>query len=172
MKISILYASQTGNTEKAAGFIREGILSAGDIDVRLINLLGSQSPEPVLAAADSSFMKESAAVIIGTPTYSASMAWQIKKWFDTDKSVRLAGKLGAAFATANFIHGGADSAISDILRHMLVKGMVVYSSGGGFGLPIIHLGPVAIESELDSFQELFTIFGKRVADKAIELFKE
>lgn len=163
MKIAILYVSQSGYTEKAAGLIREGILSAGKIDVKLLNIV-DESP------LDTEFLKESSAVIIGTPTYAANMAWQLKKWFDTDKSIKLAGKLGSAFATANFIHGGPDIAIANVLQHMLVKGMVVYSSGTGCGAPIIHLGPVAIASEFDRSAELFVVFGKRIAEKALELF--
>jgi NAD(P)H dehydrogenase (quinone) len=163
MKISILYVSETGCTGKAAGLIKEGILSAGDFEVRLMNIIGSQSPDP-------DFLKASDAVIIGTPTYAANMAWQLKKWFDTDRSVKLAGKLGAAFATANFIHGGADIAIADVLHHQLVKGMVVYSSGSGCGMPIIHLGPVAIAGEFDKSHDLFVTFGRRVAEKAQQLF--
>jgi NAD(P)H dehydrogenase (quinone) len=163
MKITVLYVSCSGNTEKAAELIKEGILQAGNIDVRLMNIV---SEDPL----DAEFLKDSAAVIIGTPTYAASLSWQLKKWFDTDKSVKLAGKLGAAFATANYVYGGADIAIADILHGMLVKGMVVYSSGGGCGAPIIHLGPVAITSEFDKSRDLFEIFGKRVAEKALELF--
>jgi NAD(P)H dehydrogenase (quinone) len=165
MKISILYVSETGYTEKAAGLIKEGILGAGAIDVKLMNIIGDQASDP-------EFLKESAAVIIGTPTYAANMAWQLKKWFDTDRSVMLAGKLGAAFATANYVHGGADIAIADVLHHQLVKGLVVYSSGGGCGMPIIHLGPVAIASEFDKSRDLFVTFGRRVADKVQELFAE
>lgn len=163
MKISILYFSQTGNTEKAAGLIRDGILSIGNIDVKLMSIAGE---EPL----DTAFLKESAAVVIGTPTYSANMSWQLKKWFDTDKTVKLAGKLGAAFATANFVQGGPDIAIADVLHHMLVKGMVVYSSGAGCGMPFIHLGPIAIASEFDKSSDLFVTFGKRIAEKTMDLF--
>lgn len=164
MKISILYASKSGNTEKAACFIKEGILASGDIDVKLMNLLNDD-------AVDAEFIKESSAVIVGTPTYSGNMAWQLKKWFDTDRSVNLSDKLGAAFATANYIQGGADIALSQILHHMLVKGMLVYSSGTGKGAPLLHLGPVAIKGDNDASKDLFTVFGKRIAEKALEIFK-
>ncbi|UOO38229.1 flavodoxin family protein [Oscillospiraceae bacterium CM] len=163
MRISILYVSQSGNTEKAAGFIREGIQLAGSVDVKLMNLSNE-------GALDAEFVKDSAAVIIGTPTYAAGMAWQLKKWLDTDRSVNLSGKLGAAFSTANFVHGGADVAIADVLHHLLVKGMLVYSSGAGCGKPIIHLGPVAIAGALDNTRDLFVTFGRRVAEKALALF--
>lgn len=164
MKISILYVSKSGNTEKAAEYIREGVLElgAGSIDVKLMNL----SDEDYL---DTEFLKESAAVIIGTPTYSGSMAWQLKKWFDTDNS-NLAGKLGAAFATAKYVQGGPGIAIDSVLQHMLVKGMLVYSSGTGCGLPYIHYGPIAFKNELEKSKDIFFTFGTRIAEKAIELF--
>ena len=163
MKITVLFVSKSGNTEKAAELIKQGIQSTGDIEVKLMNLLSEET-------VDAQFIQDSSALIVGTPTYMADMAWQLKKWFDTDRSVKLSGKLGAAFATANFVHGGPDIAIYDVLKNMLVKGMVVYSSGSGCGAPIIHLGPVAIANELDKTKELFEIFGKRVAEKATELF--
>ncbi len=163
MKISILYVSCSGNTEKTAGYIKEGLCQAGDIDVRLIKINGD---EPI----DTAFVQESDAVIIGTPAYSATMSWQLKKWFDTDKSVKLSGKLGGAFSTARYIHGGGDMAVQDVLHHLLCKGMVVYSSGNAFGHPVIHVGPVAIEGKLEESRELFELYGKRFGEKALELF--
>ncbi len=163
MKITILYVSVTGNTEKAAGFIKEGMLEAGDVDVRLMNLVGD-------VPVDTDFVQDSDAVVFGSPAYVATMCWQLKKWLDTDRSIKLAGKLGAAFATENFVYGGGDIAVSEILRHLLVKGMLAYSSGGGCGAPIIHVGPVCVSAELDNNQDLYKIFGKRVAEKALELF--
>jgi NAD(P)H dehydrogenase (quinone) len=163
MKIAIVYFSKTGNTEKAALLIRDGILRAGEFEVRLMNI-GEEG------RVDAEFLTESSAVILGTPTYVANMAWQLKKWFDTERNVKLAGKLGAAFATANFVHGGPDLAIADILHHCLVKGMVVYSSGAGCGAPFIHLGPVAVTGEEVQSRDLFITFGKRIAEKALQLF--
>ena len=163
MKITIMYMSSSGNTEKSAEFIRDGILQVGDIDVKLMNIISEDN-------LDVDFIKESAAVIFGTPTYVASMCWQLKKWFDTTLSDLLAGKLGGAFATALYIQGGADIAITSVLQHLLVKGMVIYSSGAGCGAPFIHLGPVAMANELDKSKDLFTIFGTRFAEKAMELY--
>ena len=163
MKMTVLYVSVTGNTEKMAGYIREGIRQAGDIEVKLMNLLQEE-------ALDKDFINQSSAVIIGTPTYVADMCWQLKQWFDTDWSCDLGGKLGAAFATANVMHGGPDQAITNVLKHMLVKGMLVYSSGAGCGRPFIHLGPIGIRDSLDETGGLFRLFGKRVAEKALALF--
>ena len=99
------------------------------------------------------------------------MSWQMKKWFDTDWNCHLSGKLGAAFATANALHGGADLALLGLVNHMLVKGMLAYSSGAGCGRPFIHLGPVALRGELEKKKDLFVLFGKRIAEKSIELFE-
>ncbi|UWG97595.1 MAG: flavodoxin family protein [Candidatus Dehalobacter alkaniphilus] len=164
MKITVLYVSVTGNTEKMAGYIEEGIEETGCVEVRLMNLAQEET-------MDYGFIEDSKAVIIGTPAYVADMCWQLKKWFDTDWNCSLAGKLGAAFATANCMHGGADLAISSVLSHMLVKGMLVYSSGMGCGRPFIHLGPVALRDDLEGKKELFQLFGRRVAEKAVELFR-
>ena len=116
MKISILYVSCTGNTEKMAAYIKEGLLSAGDLDVKLMKLNGD---EPL----DAGFITDSRAVIVGTPAYAAAMSWELKKWFDTDRSVKLAGKLGGAFATARYVHGGGDMAVQDTIHHLLCKGI-------------------------------------------------
>jgi NAD(P)H dehydrogenase (quinone) len=114
MNISILYFSETGNTERMAGYIAEGIRSVGNAETRLINLAGKNEE-------DVAFLKESKAVIFGTPTYAASMCWQMKQFFDTDWNCDLAGKLGAVFATANCLHGGADVALLSVIGHLLVK---------------------------------------------------
>jgi len=164
MKITILYVSITGNTEKAAGYIQEGISAVNNIEVRLMNLAREET-------LDYDFINESKAIIFGTPTYVANMSWQMKKWFDTDWNCHLSGKLGAAFATANALHGGADIALLSLVNHMLVKGMLAYSSGAGCGRPFIHLGPIALRDELDKKKDLFVLFGKRIATKAVELFE-
>lgn len=163
MRISIIYYSQTSNTEKAAAFIAEGIREEADIEVKLMNIADPLN-------VDAKFVNESAAVIFGTPTYVASMCWQLKKWFDEDWNCKLSGKVGAVFATANSMSGGADVAILHVISHLLVKGMLAYSSGAGCGRPYIHLGPIALRDELDAKKEMFMLFGKRVAQKAAELF--
>lgn len=165
MKITILYVSITGNTEKMAAYIKEGICENDNIEVRLMNITREET-------IDFDYLKDSETVIIGTPVYVADMSWQLKKWFDTVGNCDLSNKLGAAFATAGSLHGGADVAISSILSHMLVRGMLVYSSGMGCGRPYIHLGPVALKENLEGKRELFQLFGKRIANKSLELFGE
>ncbi len=165
MKITILYFSKTGNTEKAASYIKEGLMETSDFEIKLMNLNEDST-------IDKAFINESETVIMGTPTYAANICWQFKKWFDTDWDCQLGGKLGAAFATANAMHGGGDIALQAMLSHMLVRGMLVYSSGAGCGRPFIHLGPIGIgiDNGVEQRKNMFNIFGKRVGEQSIRLF--
>lgn len=164
MKIAILYFSETGNTEKMASFVKEGILSADkDIEVVLINIVKDEN-------IDAKVFNDCSAVIFGTPCYVSNTCWQLKKFFDTRFDCKLEGKLAACFATANCMWGGADLAIMTVLQHALTRGMLAYSSGMECGRPFIHLGPIALRDELDEKAELFSLFGSRVAKKTLELF--
>lgn len=164
MKLSIVYVSKTGNTETLARFIAAGAESVEQTEVRLFNLLDEN-------AMDKDFVNDSAAVVFGTPTYVGNMSWQMKKWFDTEWSVKLGGRLGGVFATENAPYGGgAELAMMTLINHMLVKGMLVYSSGAEFDRPFIHIGPAGIRERIPEMEEHCQIFGKRMALKAHALF--
>ena len=49
--------------------------------------------------------------------------------------------------------------------------MLCYSGGSAFGRPVIHLGPVAVSDALSDYEEVFRLYGERMAGKALELFK-
>ena len=66
--------------------------------------------------------------------------------------------------------------IQSILTIEMVKGMLCYSGGGAFGMPVIHLGPVGVNDNVEKhngmehYKGYFTIFGERFAKKAAEIF--
>lgn len=127
---------------------------------------GAEAKAFPITAADEEYVKASDALIVGTPTYNGYLTARMKAWLEsTPAKLNVAGKLGGAYATAAFIHGGGDLAIQCILTHLLVDGMMVYSSGQAKGMPVIHLGPVAIAPDLDAFADLFRIYGKRMAEQ-------
>ena len=159
MKIAVIYHSESGNTRKVAGMIAEGATACDDIQVKTMSI----------DEVDKEFVAEAKAVILGTPTYAGTYSWQMKKWLDTS-GIKLADKLGSAFATANYVGGGGGVAELALIHHMLVKGMLVYSSGASQGAPIIHFGAVAIKDGNAYQQERAKELGKRVAEKALELF--
>ena len=163
MKITILYHTETGNTELAARQIADGVLSVPDTEVRLVSLTQ-------LTAEDEAWIDKSDAVIFGTPTYVGNMSWKMKEFFDTKLKIKFGGKLGAAFATENYPTGGGELAIMTIMNHMLVKGMLCYSGGTAFGQPYIHVGPTLVRGQIEERTELCHLFGSRIATQAHRLF--
>jgi NAD(P)H dehydrogenase (quinone) len=160
MKISILYSSRTGKTERIANLIEEGVKRVQGIEVKVMNL----------NEIDKEFIDASNGIIFGTPTYYANMSWEMKKWIDESSSFNLEGKLGSAFSTANSIAGGSDVALLAILNHLMVKGMLVYSGGVAFGKPKTHLGYVHINEIEENEDENARIFGERIAKKVSQIF--
>lgn len=162
MKIAVVYHSETGNTAKMAACVVEGLGSVDGVEARAFSL----------KEADGDFIKQSQALIIGTPVYAGTMSGQTKIWLDAEAGkLGLGGKLAGAFATANYAHGGLDTAILAVLNHLMVMGMLIYSSGAAKGRPVIHYGPGAVSDNLDSYNDLFKTYGQRMAEKAKELFK-
>ena len=161
MKASVLYHSKSGNTKAMAEVIARGICESGDISAKTFSV----------DEIDSDWVKESKCVIIGSPTYMASISAKMKDWLDNEAGkYGLGGKIGGAFATAKYVHGGGDLGIRLMLDTMMVFGMLVYSGGGAWGNPVIHLGPVAIDDELSRYEDTFLIYGKRMGEKTLELF--
>ncbi|MCT4600179.1 MAG: flavodoxin family protein [Marinifilaceae bacterium] len=161
MKISIIYHSESGNTEKVAQFIAKGMISAGDVNVKCMSI----------DSIDLDYAQESSAFIFGSPTYMASMSWQMKKFIDTEsKKLNMEGKMCGVFATANYFGGGAEIAELSMIGQLLVRGVLIYSAGASKGAPYTHVGTVAIKDGNEFEQERAELFGKRFAEKVLELF--
>jgi NAD(P)H dehydrogenase (quinone) len=159
MKILVIYHSETGNTKKISEFISEGAKLGGKMEVKVMSI----------DDVDGAFVEGSNAILLGCPTHRGGLSWQMKKWIGTTK-LKLSGKLGSVFATASYIGGGADIAEMELIAHLLVMGLLVYSSGTSGGQPFIHYGAVAIKDGDEPQRERARIFGERVARKALELF--
>lgn len=165
MKISIIYVSQTGNTETAAEYIQDGILAKYPfIQVKLMDIREEN--------IDFGFLEQSVAVIFGTPVYFTSMSWELKRWFDQSFRFRLNGKLGAAFVTAQSPAGGTDTAIMEVLRHMMAKGMLVFSGSGQGRESRFQLGAVGLGRNMEQSVGEFEEFGRCVAEMALHLFEK
>ena len=152
-KLAVLYYSQSGNTEHMAKKICEGAQAAG-----------CEAKAFSIDEVDADYVKACDGIIVGTPTYHGTYCAKIKLFFEEKfGELEPAGKIGGAFATAAYIHGGADTATLGILNHMLFYGMKAYSGGCAFGNPVIHYGPVAISGKIEEFDDLFVEYGKRMA---------
>lgn len=153
---AILYDSRTHTTEKAAAFIAEGVQRAG-----------LQPACFHIDEADAEYIEKADLIILGSPTYMASVTAKMKTWLEEKGSkLDLAYKVGGAFATEQYIHGGGENAIREMLTFMMVQGMMTYSGGKAYGKPIIHLGPVGMSQDIGSFRDLFVAYGERMGKLA------
>ena len=169
MKLSVIYDSKTGNTKQAAEWIAEGMNSLEGVEAKAFSI----------AAVDEEFVKESGGVVIGSPTYAASITPDLHAWLlPASGKLGFAGKLGGAFATEQYTHGGATLVLQGILTLEMVFGMICYSGGGSCGNPVIHLGPVGVNNNVEPhngmelYKDYFMIYGKRFAGKAVELLNK
>ncbi|WP_024614936.1 NAD(P)H-dependent oxidoreductase [Clostridium sp. Ade.TY] len=160
MKISILYDSKSGHTKTVGENIKLGAEKVEGIQVKCMNINN----------IDIDFLNESKGIIFGTPTYLANTTSNLKNWLDNSHHINFEGKIGAMYATADYIWGGADTAILTLMNHLIVKGMLLYSGGAALGKPFIHLGYVSVNGVNDNDIETPMIFGERIAKKVKELF--
>ncbi|MFC1548878.1 flavodoxin family protein [Candidatus Omnitrophota bacterium] len=149
-KIAIIYYSRTGNTEAMARLVEEGVKTESDIQVEL----KSVEDFPAEKALDYD------GLIVGSPTYYGSMAYQVKRFFDDSVAFhgKLSGKVGAAFSSAANIGGGNETTITDILKAMLIHGMVVQGDHTGD-----HYGPVSIGAPDGRVEKQCRALGKKIA---------
>lgn len=159
MKIAIIYHSGGGNTKEISQIIADRAKISSGIEAKPMSI-GSVNKE---------YVEQSKVVIFGCPTYYGTFSWQIKKWFDTTK-IDLEGKLGSAFVTENYLGGGAEVAEMGLIGYMLIKGMIIYSAGCAKEGPITHYGAVNIKSGDEWQKRRAMLLGKRVAEKAVEIF--
>ncbi|WKY47909.1 flavodoxin domain-containing protein [Eubacteriaceae bacterium ES3] len=161
MKASVLYYSKTGHTKQMAEAIAKGMEEVEGITAKAFSI----------DAIDEAWVQESKCVVLGSPIYMSNVCTDIKAFLEkSTRPLGLAGKLGGAFATVDYVHGGGELGIRLILDHMMVMGMLTYSGGGSKGKPVIHLGPVAVSDALDSYTVTFMTYGQRMAEKAAEIF--
>ena len=106
-KVLIAYDSRTGNTEKMAASIAEGIRMAGhEAELKKITQIKSEAE---LAGYD--------AYVFGSPTYHRDMIGTMKTFLFLAQKANLGGKIGGAFGS--YTHSGdAPAIIFDTMEHV------------------------------------------------------
>ena len=157
-KALVTYYSRTGNTKKMAEAIAESLGKNGvQTDLRKIESLAV----PELLGYE--------AVIIGSPTYYGTMSWEVKKLLDESVKFhgKLGGRVGGAFTSSGNIAGGNETTVLDILKALMIHGMVVQGDPQGD-----HYGPAAVgrpdQRSLKSCQR----YGQRLAGLTKKLFPD
>jgi len=140
MRVLIVVASQTGRTARMAEAVAEGAKEAGaDVVLRTAD----QAADADLLAAD--------AVILGSGVHMGGIESSMRAFFERSAPLwmqgALAGKLGAAFATAGAgARGGAELALLSLLAFLAENGMLLvptHNRQEGYSAAGCHWGPVA-----------------------------
>jgi NAD(P)H dehydrogenase (quinone) len=147
--VLILYHSKTGNTEEMAKAVEEGVKSEG---VKVIKKKVNRATVKDLLRADG--------VVLGSPTYYGTMAAEMKAFIDRSVQYhgKLEGKVGAAFSSGGGLGGGVESTVLDMVRALLIHGMVVQ---GDPRAP--HYGTVSIGRPNAAAKKDCRKLGERVA---------
>ena len=156
-KVLIVFHSRSGNTAKMAQAVMEGVEEVDGVTVD-VKRVEDATPED-LTAADG--------IIMGSPVYYGTIAAELKKLIDDSVKFhgQLDGKVGGAFATAGVTGGGAETTVLDLLKTMLVHGMIVKGSHQG-----AHYGPVCVKAPDEKALDRCRKLGTDVAELTLRLF--
>ncbi len=155
-KILICYYSRTQHTQRMAEAVAQGAAQIAKTEVEIKSVDEIQPND--LRGYD--------AIIMGSPTYYGSMASELKKLIDESVAFhgQLAGKAGGAFSSSANVGGGNETTVMDILKAMLIHGMVIQGSASGD-----HYGPVAVGDVDTRATKQCTNLGKSVAALTVKL---
>jgi NAD(P)H dehydrogenase (quinone) len=127
----VVYYTRSGSTEEMAKVIGEGAQEVEGMEVT-VKSVGDTTPDDLL---------EADGIVMGSPVYYGTMAAELKRLID--ESVKhhgkLTGKVGGAFATSGNPGGGSETTVVDILKALMIHGMVVQGMTKG-----AHYGPVSV----------------------------
>ena len=129
MKTLIVYDSKTGNTEKMAYAIAEGI-KMGNVNVE-VKKVEETNVENLLYVQG---------LVLGSPVYYGLPSAKLKTFIDSSVKFHgeLDGLIGGAFASSGGNHSGAETTIIAIIEALLIHGMIVQGTSGRN-----HYGPVS-----------------------------
>ena len=155
-KILVSYYSRTDHTRHMAELVAEGAAAESKAKVDLKGVADVQVGD--LLGYD--------AIVLGSPTYYGTMAAELKQLIDESVAFhgQLAGKVGGAFSSSGNVGGGNETTVMDILKALLIHGMVVQGTASGD-----HYGPVAIGEPDDRAGEECRKLGRQVAALAVKL---
>jgi NAD(P)H dehydrogenase (quinone) len=163
--VLITYYSPSGSTKQLAEAIGEGARSVEGVEVVLVPI-GEVNPQDLLNAQ---------AILVGSPVYNGNIAPAVQEFINSwpFEGRPMKDKLGAAFVTGGGISIGEEGVMLDILRTMLIQGMVVMGGEeveAAFGASAITgEGPFKAEKIDPIFLAKGVGLGKRVAEKVLIL---
>ena len=120
IKVLIAYRSKsdTQNTKQLAQAVAAGARSQSGVTVSLKQVSNITNEE----------VREADAIIIGSPVWNANIHPDIMNFINNwpfDKKAQMWSKVGAAFVTSGGISAGEEMAQMNILKSMMIFGMVM-----------------------------------------------
>ena len=164
IEILIVYYSRTGNTEQMAVAVAEGAKKIEGVNVQLCNVDSVKMND----------VKTAHAIILGSPVYNANTAPKIQKFINRwpFKNSPLKNKIGAAFVTAGGISAGEEIVLTNILKSMLIFGMIVVGGDdwkSAFGASAVVSERPFTKSIDQQFLDKAQNLGKRVAEITVQM---
>jgi len=162
VKVLVTYHSLSGNTERMAEAVVEGVKSVSGSEA-LLKRVGKVTADDLFSAD---------AVVVGSPVYWSNMSGEVKTFFDNWQfkfgvfpEFKMKNKIGAAFATGGQVSSGKEMTMLTILAAMLGNQMIVVGGGGAFGASATTEGdsPGIDNKELADAKAL----GRRVTEVAV-----
>ncbi|MBN2542653.1 flavodoxin family protein [bacterium] len=156
LKVLVVYYSRTGNTGEMSKYIKAGIENEGvEAAVKHVN------------EVDIDEFFDFQGIIVGSAVHYGTMASEIKQMFDNSAKLHgaLVGKVGGAFSASINVGGGNETTIIDILRSMLIHGMIIQGMPGGD-----HYGPVSVGEPDERSIEQCKRYGTHIANLVKTVF--
>ncbi|MBS0579061.1 MAG: NAD(P)H:quinone oxidoreductase [Proteobacteria bacterium] len=194
VEVLVLYYSRNGATAELARQVCRGVESVPGASARLRTVPAvtaeSESPARPVPASGAAYatledLKQSGALILGSPTRFGNMAAPLKHFLDGTASLwlsgALAGKPAAVFTSTQTMHGGQETTLLSMMLPLLHHGMYLVglpyteralneTQRGGSPYGASHVAGTAAAPALNSEEKsLAQALGKRVAELAVRL---
>ncbi len=143
-KVLVAYVSRSGNTERMANYIAEGVRFSGK-EATLVNVASVKSEKDIIGFDG---------YIFGCPTYHKDMTSGMKNFLFLAEKANLVGKMGGAFGSHT--HSGESAPmIFDTMQHV-------------FKMDTVELGPLSLTEAMlatDEGLKACQDYGKAVGEK-------
>jgi NAD(P)H dehydrogenase (quinone) len=198
-EVLVLYYSRDGATAELARHVCRGIETVDGAHARLRTVPpvtasdespGASVPESGARYVTLEDLRETQALILGSPTRFGNMAAPLKHFLDSTASLwlsgALAGRPAAVFTSTQTMHGGQETTLLSMMLPLLHHGMYLVglpyteralneTRSGGTPYGASHVGvpgaPGAPAVLTEHEKTLAHALGKRVASLAVQLFR-
>lgn len=168
-RVLVVYFSQTGYTRVMAEAVASGARTVTGVETKLQTIAETTNADLLVADA----------IIVGSPVYNANAAPEVVSFMSRwpYEGTPLRDKIGAAFVTGGGISAGEELVQLNILRSMMIFGMIVV--GGAEWTSPFGASAITAEAPFDSlaagklvakqFLQKGEGLGKRVAELALRM---